>query len=358
MPRRTSGSVYRTADGYGIRWPENGQRPHQAGFRTKTEARRWFADNVAPRLDRGHAPSPDITLDAFCVEYLDRWGADASDRTVSTLVEWLIPARERFGAWTLRELEGAADDIARWRAKLPTDHARYKHTRALRQVLEAAKRWRYTSRNPAVEAGPNPQPRGEEVWPFSRGEIDAIAAELAQRDAAIVVVAAESGLRTNEWTAAERRDIDRRNPAVAVARRFAEGRLTPYPKTARRRVPLTPRALDALDRLPARIDTPILFPGDKGGHLNLNNWRNRVWYPAIEAAGVDKRGPYHLRHTFATEALASGVSVWQLSRLMGTSVEMIERHYGHMARDSEDVLRALLSARSGDDLATADRADA
>ena len=107
MPRRTQGSVYRTGTGYGIRWPENGDRPHQAGFHTKTEARRWFAENVAPRLDRGHTPSPDITFDAFCVEYLDRWGADVADRTVSTLTEWLAPARERFGNWKLRELERA-----------------------------------------------------------------------------------------------------------------------------------------------------------------------------------------------------------------------------------------------------------
>jgi hypothetical protein len=43
----TTGSVYRTSTGYGIRWPEDGHRRHQAGFRTKTDARRWFAERVA-----------------------------------------------------------------------------------------------------------------------------------------------------------------------------------------------------------------------------------------------------------------------------------------------------------------------
>ena len=213
-------------------------------------------------------------------------------------------------------------------------------------MLEAAKRWRYIDRNPAVEAGPNPQPRADEVWPFTRPEIDQIAAELDHQDAAIVIFAAETGLRTNEWTALERRDIDRLNPAVAVARRYSEGVATPYPKTARRRVPLTPRAIDALDMVPARLDTPVLFPGDKGGPINLNNWRNRTWYAALDAAGIGKRGPYHLRHTFATEALAAGVSIFQLSRLMGTGSDMIDRTYGHLAHDSEDALRFLLTERS------------
>jgi hypothetical protein len=37
---------------------------------------------------------------------------------------------------------------------------------------------------------------------------------------------------------------------------------------------------------------------------------------------------YDLRSTFASNALASGVTVFELARVMGTSVEMIEHHYG------------------------------
>jgi hypothetical protein len=51
------------------------------------------------------------------------------------------------------------------------------------------------------------------------------------------------------------------------------------------------------------------------------------------------------------------VSILQLSRLMGASVETIEMHYGQLARDSEETLRALLSPRSGDEVALADGAD-
>ena len=96
MPRSTSGSVFRTATGYGIRWPEDGRRPQRAGFKTKTEARRWFADNVAPRLDRG-APSPEITFDAFCELFLARHGATVAERTRRDALERL-PRRGRRSA--------------------------------------------------------------------------------------------------------------------------------------------------------------------------------------------------------------------------------------------------------------------
>ena len=59
-----------------------------------------------------------------------------------------------------------------------------------------------------------------------------------------------------------------------------------------------------------------------------------------------RRGPYHLRHTFATEALAAGVSISELARLMGASVKTIDKHYGHLARDSEQAIRARLDARA------------
>ncbi|HEX7850404.1 MAG TPA: tyrosine-type recombinase/integrase [Sphingomonas sp.] len=43
----------------------------------------------------------------------------------------------------------------------------------------------------------------------------------------------------------------------------------------------------------------------------------------------DLRSIYSLRHTYATFRLHNGVSVYTLARNMGTSVAMIEQHYGH-----------------------------
>jgi integrase len=56
---------------------------------------------------------------------------------------------------------------------------------------------------------------------------------------------------------------------------------------------------------------------------------------------------YILRHTFASNALAAGISLFDLSRFMGTSIEMINRTYGHLAEGSEQAARAKLDAMGG-----------
>jgi hypothetical protein len=62
------------------------------------------------------------------------------------------------------------------------------------------------------------------------------------------------------------------------------------------------------------------------------------WYETAAATGPLTSGGlsrlvkpariYDLRSTFASNALAAGVTVFELAKVMGTSVAMIERHYG------------------------------
>src|SRR6266581_1990497 len=110
-------------------------------------------------------------------------------------------------------------------------------------------------------------------------------------------------------------------------------------------------ALAALDQLPAGIGSALLFPSPRGGHLDLHNFRNRDWKPAQHAAGITPlRRVYDLRHTFATFALRAGISTFDLSRYMGASLTMIDRHYGHLARDGREHAIKLLDALNAPNL--------
>jgi integrase len=121
-----------------------------------------------------------------------------------------------------------------------------------------------------------------------------------------------------------------------------------WTKTARsrREFPLTAAALAALELVPPRIDSRYVIttsrkcPG-KGepGPFDVANFRRRDWGPAIDAAGVAKPARlYDLRSTFASNALAAGITVFELARIMGTSVKMIERHYGALLDTAHDSL--------------------
>jgi hypothetical protein len=57
---------------------------------------------------------------------------------------------------------------------------------------------------------------------------------------------------------------------------------------------------------------------------------------------------YDLRHTFATFALRAGTSTFDLSRYMGASLTMIDRHYGHLAPDGREHAIRLLDGLSAE----------
>jgi integrase len=335
------GQVYKLGRSWAYRYRRpDGSRPQKGGFRTKGEARAALTE-VLVRLSRGEAYRLDApTLGALVAEYLDQHVAE--EITIETLRYRLQHAVDAFGPTRLDKLRPA--EIGAWRKRLPDGSAHYIH-RALRQVLRYGVRCRYIDENPAALI-PNPAPKHSEMKIFSWAEIEAVAAELPAHYRAIPVFGAGTGLRPEEWIALERRDIDRDRRVVNVQRVYTNGHVREHPKTnrSRRRVPLRRRVLDALDMTPARVDTPLVFPGPRGGYLDLHNLRARHWKAALRAAGLEYRRPYDLRHTYATFSIAAGVSLFALARRMGTSLEMIDQTYGHLAPDADDYELGLLDA--------------
>jgi integrase len=142
----------------------------------------------------------------------------------------------------------------------------------------------------------------------------------------MILFAAATRLRPAEWIAHEKRDIDRNERVVYVRRAFTRGELKiPKTEASMRAVPLQTRALDALDRVKDDNGSPLQFPGDRGGYLDIHHFRPLQWRPAEKAADINPIRPvYDLRHTFATFALRAGISTFDLSRYMRASLTMID----------------------------------
>jgi integrase len=353
MPADQQGSVYKTGSGYGIRsYDETGVRRRRAGFSSRSEARKWFQDVERKRM-RGEtiAPSP-MSLAELVEEYLAQHVAEAN--TTRALRERLklatagIPVKPRssereHGLGKIRVDRLDARTVGAWRKRLPEGSAWHAH-KALRQVLSYAVRTKRAAENVA-QAVPNPEPKRREVPTFgSWEELERLGEELPPERRSLPILVAGTGLRPEEWLALERRDLDLKAGVLQVRRVYTDGRVKEYGKQSRsvRRIPLRRRAVEALQAHPWRLDTPLVHPGERGGYLNLNEWRRDEWSPAIESAGLPTLVPYAMRHTFASFAIAAGVSLFYLARLMGTSVEQIDKTYGHLLPDSEEYLRGLL----------------
>jgi integrase len=362
MPATQRGQAYRLGPNrWGLRYYDaTGARRRKSPFSSKSAALAHYRDVLEPQLRGDPVALPQLTVAEFIPLYLERHAASVRPRTIVTLRERLPHALRAFGSVPLRDLERMSGELASWQARLP-ERSRYGIVQALRQALEEAVRWGYMTRNPAKLAGRNRQPAPRSVRAFARLELDAISVELSAMYAPVPIFAAATGLRPEEWQALERRDLDRRAGVVNVLRTVSDGEVVDLAKTnvSRRQVPLTRRALAALDALPPRLDTPLIFPAPKGGILNLDNFRRRQWAPAIEASGVHTPARiYDLRSTFASDALAARVSVFELARVMGTSVRMIERHYGALLDGATAGIASRLDAFDADcDRASAEDAE-
>ena len=313
-------------------------RPQVGGFASRSDAQkelRKALDRVGP--GRGGA----ITLADVVEEYLELHQAEAV--TIAKL-RWLLgKATSGLGEKRLADL--SPKDVYAWRLTIPEGH-RFEATQALRQVLNRAVAWGLLDFNPAKRGVPNPQRRPKEKRPFeSWAQIEAIAAGLGPVYGPMVIFAAATGLRPSELFGLEQHDVDRELGVVYVRRAYANGRIkNTKTRLSTRAVPMQAKAFEALDRLPASVN-PILFPNARGGRIDFRAFGRRQWRPAQIAAGVEPiRGLYDMRHTYATFALRAGVPVFAVSRFIGSSIAMIDRHYGHLARDSREHAVALLDA--------------
>ena len=341
-----SGGEDRAIWAYRLRIGGRGSRRVQRGGFPSEQAATEALDRALERLRReqglAHTPTLSELVDMYLAQH------DVEPETLEKLGWLLSKATRSFGVRPVSDLRPA--EIAAWRMTIPPGH-RFEATQALRQTLARAVSWGMLNTNPAKRGVENPQRPRFEQRPFETwAELHRLAGRIGPRYGPLVMFAAATGLRPGEWLALEHRDIDYQARVVYVRRALRNGRIK-NPKTdgSIRAVPLQATALAALKQLPPNPHSPLLFPAPRGGYLDLHNVRYRDWKPAQRAIGIDPlRRIYDLRHTFATFALRAGVSTFDLSRYMGASLTMIDRHYGHLAKDGREHAINLLDTYTAD----------
>ena len=136
----------------------------------------------------------------------------------------------------------------------------------------------------------------------------------------------ETGLRCGEALALRWQNVNiekKRLQVAATILNIADKKrsvLQESPKTAssRRTVPLTPKAIEILNKLKENNDTEWVFLGRKQERLSYEALRYQT-IQACENANVQYLGEHAFRHTFATNCYYRNVDVKVLSKILGHS---------------------------------------
>ena len=190
---------------------------------------------------------------------------------------------------------------------------------------------------------PDPEPA---IDPFSREEatdLVRVAREQFPDWLVWLLTGLRTGLRAGELLALQWGDLNWRGSFLVVRRNFVRGQLTTPKNHQQRRIDLSRqlraelylwRRKQRTARLKHGQPFPVwVFPSVTGTALDESNVRkalNRI----LDAAGLHRRGPHQMRHTFASLLLQEGAPITYVSRQLGHKDPSITlRVYAHWVPD-------------------------
>jgi len=329
------------------------RRAHQLGQLTSEliGSEQTFADFVTEWWDKyATARLLPGTLESYAYT-LDRW-----------VVPYLGPLRLR--DLTRESVDNFAASLTAAGARAPTVN---RVLAILQGILNRAVEWRRIPANPVVGVSRLRHVRDSGIDARTPEQVEEIRATLDLDDATLVSVLAYEGLRPAEAYVLEWRDVlDTKGlprPRVRVARSLSDRTLsTPKSKRAREPELFAPVARDLAELYLARgrpSPRTLVFSDTKAGHLRRQNWRQRVWVPALAAAfpceachgsgnvgrkacdrcrgygSSDYFRPYDLRHTCGTLLIYEGRPVNEVAEHLGhADPGFTARTYVHVFRDA------------------------
>lgn len=166
----------------------------------------------------------------------------------------------------------------------------------------------------------------------------------------LIELGMDVGLRCGEIYGLHGHRVDWLRGKIEVADVMTRQGLRQWPKSKRSRrvVPVPPHILEGMSVLMAgRPRDALVFTAPHGGPVTDEHFRNRVWYPAIAAAGVRRFPPRIMRHTAASWLVQDGVPLYDVQALLGHEDYATTQRYAHLAPDAHSKVIESWSRRLG-----------
>lgn len=335
------------------------QKKRAEDFLIEVESDKREGKYVDPRAGQ-------VTFEEIAQRWLDSQTADytSRERFATRVKVHMLP---HFGKKPIGSIKPS--DVQTWlrvlQDKEASETSRALYFGHLVSIFNFAIEDKKIASNPALARSvKRPRMNRQQVVPWSRERAKAVRDELPDRFKPAVDVPAGIGVRKGEVFAFSLDDVDRDREVVHVCRqvRLVAGKpVFALPKGGKtREVPIGGALLAQLDAYADQFpSTPVtlswshpdgkpttvnLLMVDKVGRVLTPKEMDKVWVPALKAAGVDPHtradGIHALRHLYASVLLDAGESIKALSKYLGHSDPGFTlRVYTHLMPNSHERTR-------------------
>lgn len=335
--------------------PDTGKQKYRAlGSALKVDydaaalaAREWFTS-----LDAGVVSTGSYRVEDACREYVEDRRRERGDKTAED-ADWRFRRAVYGTALGSTEVERLrTPGIKKWRDALTEEDPKGRRmgkagANRVMTAVRAALNLAVTNRR--VSAARVQEWNGVKQYAKADGRRE-IFLDLAQRRALLeaapgaigdlIQAALLIGGRPGELATALRGAFDARTKTIRLSG-----------KSGARDVPLAGAALVLLERLArSKLPTAPLFARDDGRPWTKMEWSRAVRAASAAAIVKDARGNpltehdgiavrlpegvclYSCRHSYISQSIQDGLGLLDVARLTGTSLKMINDHYGHLVQ--------------------------
>lgn len=197
--------------------------------------------------------------------------------------------------------------------------------------------------------------RPNEICYFEYEEAEALIAAIrelsGEMNAVMTRLGMWVGLRPGELYGLHGHRVNWLRGTISVVDVMTRSGLRQWPKSKKshRTVPVLSDIMTGMSAcMTGRPMNSLVFTAPEGGPVDDGNFRDRVWYPAIERAGVRRFPPKVMRHTAASWLVMDGVPLYDVQHLLGHESFRTTERYAHLAPDAHDrVLKSWASRAPG-----------
>lgn len=305
--------------------------------------------------------APPQTLDEFLGVWLPKYALRVRPSTLRR-VEEVLPRIRPLGEIPITSLRASDVEDQVSIVALRAPRQAQLALRLVKQVLAAAKEHGQSVEEAIFRVKP-PSSESPEMRFLTWVEVEELAVNTVEPYGNLIRVAALTGMREGELFALRDDRVDLHGLKVSVCASAYQGELSvPKTKASNRTVDLSRQAAQVLDdqlRSRESSELGLVFPSPRGHVLNADNFRHRIFTPAVRRAGLTRLRFHDLRHTYAALMVFAGAHPKYLQTQMGhSSIRVTLDTYGHIYPDANrsvlDQLDAFVeSSSSGVEVAEA-----